>query len=133
MTGFHCVSHLFFLKSRMQSRYIQSLVNALNIRFCTSLAPPRPSPVYFVSLNDDACSVIFNRQNVLQLCNFLLRQGEKIHNKSVQRTRKMSLLRICCTSTKGFVKRGLFLESTFTGECKRNTFDWGLTYLHNMY
>lgn len=51
-------------------------VNIRNIRFCTSVAPPRPSPVYFVSLNDDACIVIFNRQNVLQLCNFLLRQSK---------------------------------------------------------
>lgn len=117
----------------MQSRYIQSMVNVRNIRFCTSLAPPQPSPVYFVSLNDDACIVIFNRQNVLQLCNFLLRQGKRVHNRSVQRPCKMSLLRVCCTSTKGFVKRGLFLESTYTGECNQNTFDWVLTCLHNMH
>ncbi|XP_055025409.1 succinate dehydrogenase assembly factor 4, mitochondrial [Misgurnus anguillicaudatus] len=30
----------------------------------------------------------------------------------------MSLLRVCCTTTRGFVNRGLFLESTLL-ECQR--------------
>uniref|UniRef100_A0A8C1RUU3 Succinate dehydrogenase assembly factor 4, mitochondrial n=1 Tax=Cyprinus carpio TaxID=7962 RepID=A0A8C1RUU3_CYPCA len=28
----------------------------------------------------------------------------------------MSLLRVCCTPVRGFVKKGLFLGSTYTGE-----------------
>jgi len=32
----------------------------------------------------------------------------------------MSLLRVCCSTAGGFVKRGLFLESTYPGECLFN-------------
>ncbi|XP_016323169.1 succinate dehydrogenase assembly factor 4, mitochondrial-like [Sinocyclocheilus anshuiensis] len=42
----------------------------------------------------------------------------KAHNRLVQHPRKMSLLHVCCTTVRGFVKKGLFLESTYTA-CHR--------------
>lgn len=83
---------------------------------CASLALPRPSRVYFMSLNDDVRFVIFRRQNILQLCNFLQRQA-KSSQQIFTFSRKMSLLRVCSSTARGFVKRALFSETAYPGEC----------------
>lgn len=73
-TSFHSLTGIVVsLRGKTMGKTHEKQMHIYN---CTSLAPPRPSRVYFLSLNDDARYVIFCRQNILQLCNFLQRQAK---------------------------------------------------------